>query len=261
MRFLVRELAYETPVAAGRFHYYRRDEPTGAVETWRLTEALDGYRILRVDLDARAAESGDSYLYHLLSNSAGAPERLMFRFFRPGYRVQGNVLFEREQVTLSREVNGERREEAWTPAEHFCFWFPAAAGLGALAGCLSAEEQPGLTLDKEMDFGLLATTVRREEAAPEQIIVQGQPCAARPLTLRWAGQTRMVWLNEQGWPVQAQRDELLIRQTHHVRFGGKPCDELPDRQNRRADGKGRPGRPNRSWCTVTRRTHENDRTE
>jgi len=221
MRFLVRELVYETPVAAGRFHYYRQDEPTGAVEDWRLTEAMDGYRILRVDLDARAAESGDSYLYHLLSNPAGAPERLMFRVFRPGYRVQGNVLFEREQVTLSREVNGERRDEAWTPADSFCFWFPATAGLGWLAGCLSADEQPGLTLDKASDFGLLATKLRRETGTPEQIVIQGRPNMARPLTFRWAEQMRVVWLSEQGWPMQAQRDDLLIRQTHLVRYGGK----------------------------------------
>jgi hypothetical protein len=221
MRFLVRELAYETPVAAGRFQYYRHGEPTGAVEAWRLTEALDGYRILRVDLDARAAESGDSYLYHLLSDPAGAPERLMFRVFRLGYRIQGNVLFEPEQVTLSREVNGERRDEAWTPADDFCFWFPATAGLGALAGCLAADDQPGLTLDKASDFGLMATTLSRNEGEPEQIAVQGRPHVARLFTFRWAEQTRVVWLNEQGWPVQAQRDDLLIRQTYYVRYGGE----------------------------------------
>lgn len=220
MRFLVHELSYETPVAAGRYAYFENEQPTGAVESWRLTEAIDGYRILRVDLDARAAKSGDSYLYHLTLNPAGRPERLNFRFFRAGLRIQSNVLFEREQVTLSREVNGERRDEEWTPEMEFCFWFPAAAGLSLLTTCgTCGAARPALTLEKEADFGLRATALTLVAGEVEEIVIQEQARLVRPVTVQWADQMRVMWLDEQGWPVQVARNDLLARQTQYVRYG------------------------------------------
>ncbi len=60
MRFIVHEQAYEKPIAAGQLRYERDGRATGAIESWRLTRAVEGYEILRVDLDARTAESGHS---------------------------------------------------------------------------------------------------------------------------------------------------------------------------------------------------------
>ena len=53
MRFIVKEQDYEKPIGAGLMRYELDGVPTGAVEHWRLTEATEGYEVLRVDLDAR----------------------------------------------------------------------------------------------------------------------------------------------------------------------------------------------------------------
>ena len=71
MRFIIHELPYERPLLAGRLRYERDGQPTGAIEFWRLTDAVDGYRFLRVDLDARDAASGRSWLYHATLDAAG----------------------------------------------------------------------------------------------------------------------------------------------------------------------------------------------
>ena len=94
MRFIIHELPYEKPVAAGRFRYEQNSQATGAVEHWRLTTAVDDYHFVRVDLDARAATSGHTYLYHLVLNPAGRPERLHYRFWTTGVEVTGNILLD-----------------------------------------------------------------------------------------------------------------------------------------------------------------------
>ncbi len=73
MRFIIHQLPYERPIVAGQLRYERDGAPTGAVEQYRLTAAVDGYRFLRVDLDARTAPSGRSTLYHLTLNPDGQP--------------------------------------------------------------------------------------------------------------------------------------------------------------------------------------------
>ena len=77
MRFIIHELPYERPLLSGRLRYERDGVPSGAVESWRLTAAVDGYRFLRVDVDAREAPSGRSWLYHLTLNPAGLPDRVV----------------------------------------------------------------------------------------------------------------------------------------------------------------------------------------
>ena len=55
MRYLLKEQPYERPLAAGTLVYEREFGMPGVLEHWRLTEALDGYRFFRIDLDERAA--------------------------------------------------------------------------------------------------------------------------------------------------------------------------------------------------------------
>ena len=87
MRFLLREQAYEKPMAAGKLRYESSAGPTGAVEAWRLSAVEGDYRFLRVDLDAREAASGNSYIFHLTLNGQNRPERLQFRLWSAARRV------------------------------------------------------------------------------------------------------------------------------------------------------------------------------
>ena len=72
------------------------NQPTGAVEEWRLSDAVDGYRFLRVDLDARNAPSGRSYLYHLTMDKLGNLVQLKFRLWTEGSEIIGSVLLEKD---------------------------------------------------------------------------------------------------------------------------------------------------------------------
>lgn len=220
MRHLIHELPYETPLAAGRYQYAQAGQPTGTLESWRLTAAVDGYRLLRVDLDARAAASGDSYLYHLMLNPAGTPERLNFRFFRPGRRIDGTLLFEPGRVTLAADVNGARHEATAHFPAGTLFWFPATAGLGLLAGLApaGAANQPALTLDKAADFAPLPVQLSARPGPPETLMVMGRARPAHPLTLTWTAQQRTIWLDEHHWPLKMARGPLTATATRYVRF-------------------------------------------
>jgi hypothetical protein len=92
MRFIIHELPYEKPLLAGQLRYERDGQLTGAVESWRLSDAVDGYQFLRIDLDARQAPSGRSYLYHLTLSSAGVLEQIKYRFWGDGIEAGGTVV-------------------------------------------------------------------------------------------------------------------------------------------------------------------------
>ena len=130
MRFLLKEQPYERPIASGSFRYDWSGQPTGLVEHWRYTAALDGYHFLRVDLDGRAS-SGHSTLYNLLLNRSGKPEQLKYRFFATGIRIVGQLLFENDEILAIHERNGVKSEQLFTDTG--AFWFPSAAGLGLMA--------------------------------------------------------------------------------------------------------------------------------
>ncbi len=117
---------------AGEYRYELDGQPTGAVETWRLTAAAEGYQFLRVDLDARAAASGHTYLYHALVGPDGQVERLKFRFWTQasgGLQVTGDVVLESDSVSATRTVNGKASEQVIDLPKGYRFWFPSVAGL------------------------------------------------------------------------------------------------------------------------------------
>jgi hypothetical protein len=132
MRFVIREQPYEKPIMAGEYRYELDGQPTGAVETWRLTAAAEGYQFLRVDLDARAAASGHTYLYHALVNADGQVERLKYRFWTEasgGLQVAGDVVLDETAVSATRTVNGKASEQVIDLPKGYRFWFPSVAGL------------------------------------------------------------------------------------------------------------------------------------
>jgi hypothetical protein len=219
MRTLIRELPYETPLAGGRYRYERGGQPTDAVESWRLSAAVDGYRFLRVDLNAQEAASGDNYLYHLVLGPQGMPERLNFRFFNRRLQIKGLLLFEGERVSLTRQVNGQRFEEETVLTPPYLFWFPASAGLSLLAQALPASGQPGLSLNSEADFALWNGPLSVQSGSPQTIEIMGRSLSTRPLHLEWGEEKRTIWLDDYNWPVQVQRRDLIAKETRYLRYG------------------------------------------
>ncbi len=215
MRFIVHEQAYEQPIAAGRLRYERDGRATGAVESWRLTQAVAGYEVLRVDLDARAAESGHSYLYHLVRRADGEPEaasgravgtaaRLSYRFWGDDLMVEGTLLLEDTAVTNTRTVNGQTSTEDVELEPGYGFWFPSSIGLGLLAGFAGgtavtlesvSSEQLAVSSERLSVFGLQVV----------EVVVMGE----RPLTIHWLENERRIWLDEHGWVVKMRRGDGL----------------------------------------------------
>lgn len=222
MRTLIRELPYERPIAAGRYRYERDGEPTGAIESWRLTAAQEGYHFLRVDLNAQAAESGDSYLYHLTLDAAGRPDRLSFRFFGSDFQASGNVLFAGNTVTLARTVDGRRLEMERDLPSGYAFWFPATAGLALLARKADdGETVPGATLDKDEQFALRFLDVHIRPGRPQPDTIMGKEIVLRPLTISWADQQRTIWLDQHEWPLKMEREGLAAVETRYIRYSQK----------------------------------------
>ena len=214
MRHLIHELPFERRLAAGQFTYHKDGEPTGAVESWRLTQAADDYRFLRVDLDGRAS-SGDSYLYHAVLTDAGQLERLTFRFWGQGVKVNGTVLLEDDGLTISREVSRldetERLEEEIE--SRLPFWFPSTMGLGLLARQFEepASGVAAVMLDVNDGFALCQQTIAIEIGQEEEVAVGRQTFVTRPCSINWPGQQRTVWISQTtpGWPLKMDRPDGL----------------------------------------------------
>lgn len=232
MRFLIQEQPYETPLAAGLLRYEQDGRVTGAVEYWRWTSAVSGYRFLRVDLDAREAASGDSYLYHLVMGENGRFERLTYRFYGKPVEVSGTVLFEEQVVTAVRKVkqrgakSEERREDEVAVPAGYGFWFPSSVGLGLLWFMVyGAESKTAVSLQIVPSeqypvpsepspishllspFALFATEIKLERSISEQLHIE------------WEDQQRTLWLNEQGHVMKMQRgDGLTAVETRYVQY-------------------------------------------
>jgi len=181
MRFIIHELPYERPLLAGRLRYLRDGAPMGAVESWRLTAAAEGYRFLRVDMDAREAASGHSHLYHATLDPSGRLEQLKFRFWGQGHEVVGSVVRQGDELIGSRRVDGRAYEDV---ARAGAFWFPTGGGLALLAEYAGETQGVRLALDLSDPARLLAlqetpVTIEWGEAEMEQ--VDGAPPSVRPL--------------------------------------------------------------------------------
>lgn len=219
MRTLIHEMPYETPLRAGLFRYAHDGRATGAVERWRLTAAHDGYRFLRVDLDARDAASGHSYLYHLTLDPAGQAVQLKFRFWGGPWSAAGTVLREDDGWTAGRTVNEQRFETFVAGVD--AFWFPACAGLGALAQVAGNQTRTdAVTLattalgqaepDPEALFALRRRALTLAWQPEETLVVARQERRVRPLLITWDDQSRRLWLDESNWPLKMTRQDGLV---------------------------------------------------
>lgn len=211
MRFIVKEQEYERPIGAGLMRYELDGVPTGAVEHWRLTEATEGYEVLRVDLDAREAASGHSYLYHLVRRTDGAPERLAYRFWGDGLQIEGTLLFSETNITGTRAVNGRTHHEDLDIEPGTLFWFPSAIGLGLALQAKKVLGNTAVTLNGKIggedtlamqqvsvDVYFLITDTKPMEIA-------GKTLETVPTMVRWNENQRIVTRDQNYWPVAMQR--------------------------------------------------------
>jgi hypothetical protein len=220
MRFIIREQEHEEPRSAGLLRYWLYGALTGAVEEWRLTAAPGDHKFLRVDLDARSAESGDSYLYHLALDPAGKPMRLKFLFFNAETHISGDLQFDGHSALLSREMNGRRLEEEQHLHDEWGFWFPSTVALGYLAAAAGGGNHVrAITLERESGFGLRAVTAHLEWQSTEEMDVARQALRVRPCSIRWNDRSRKVWLDDDGWPVKMLRpDGLEAVESRRIRY-------------------------------------------
>ncbi len=231
MRFIIKEQSFEQVIAAGEYRYERDGRPTGAVEKWRRTAVTDGYQFVRVDLDARAAPSGHSYLYHAVVNPAGAVERLKYRFWGAGLDVVGDVVLMATAVTATRTVNGQDSEQVFDLPPGYRFWFPSVVGLhfvgrgaNGVATAVTLNGQVGgpdtLAVQVvEFTYHMLITDTMEKEIA-------GQVRQYVPHKLAWNDQIRIIWrsYDASGWPLgmvkvgAAYQEELTAVVTRHTQY-------------------------------------------
>jgi hypothetical protein len=218
MRFIIKEQPYEKIVAAGQYRYELDGVPTGAVESWRVTAVTDGYQFLRVDLDAREAESGHSYLYHAVLNPDEQIERLKFRFWGAGLEIVGDVVLEETAVSVTRTINDQTFDEVLTPPKGYRFWFPSVAGLH-FAGWRGNDPKTAVTLNSHIggpdtleaqvvtfDYHMLITDYKEMEIA-------GQLRKYVPHKLAWNDQIRIILrsYDKSRWPLGMVRmDEECV---------------------------------------------------
>lgn len=230
MRFVIREQPYEKPLAGGQLRYEQDGRSTGAVESWRLSQAFDGYQFLRVDLDARQAPSGHTYLYHLVLHENGRPERLQYRFWDSGFEVSGHVLLLEDTITASRLVNGRRFEEEVTASDRPAFWFPSSVGLSLLATLAEEKTATAVTLRAPVPeprspvtpdtlFALHQLEINLHYGDNEHLPLMGQEWTVRPLSILWNGHTRTIWLDANGAVLKMARDDgLTAVATRYIRY-------------------------------------------
>jgi len=215
MRFIIKEQPYEEVIAAGKYRYERDGRPTGAVEQWRLTAVTDGYQFLRVDLDARDAPSGHTYLYHAVVHPDGSVERLKYRFWGGGLDIVGDIVLAETAVTATRIYNGQASEQVLDLPKGYRFWFPSVAGLH-FAGWRGNDPKTAVTLNGQIGGpDTLAAQVVAFECYPTITDylareIAGQVRQYSPWRLSWNDQIRVIWRSaENGWPLGLERGDGL----------------------------------------------------
>lgn len=223
MRFIIHEQPYERPLSSGTWEYYRDERPTGAVENWRLSSAVDGYSFLRVDLDARAATSGRSYLYHLTLDRDGSPLQLKFRLWANDTEIIGMVLLDKDTIIVTREIGGWRDEALIPVSDDYAFWFPASTGLGLLSKWQSVQSITGVGLRTgtgaiETEMSPFVTLLDLEVGEVGNLLIKDRSQQLKPLTIGWSDQQRRLWLDKDSRPLKMERsDGLVAIESHYTR--------------------------------------------
>lgn len=203
MRFIIREQEYEKLIAAGRLTYRAAGKATGALERWRLTQAIDGFWVMRVDLDRRETTAASSTLFHLLLDPHRRPERLKVRHFSGAADDDVDVLIEDGILSVRRTYDGQSAEEEMSLPAGFGLLMPAIIGLALFVdGNQDQRSVEAIALDEGRNF---MPTLRSYELTPlpeEELTVTGQRIAVRPYLIRGSGMDVKLWLDDHGLPVR-----------------------------------------------------------
>ena len=219
MRFLVSEKSYEQLLGSGNWQYQRNGVPTGVVEQWRWTVALEGYHIVRVDVDGRSAEQ-ESYLYHLIQDLQGTPLRLTYRYWDNQGKISGGNVLWTEETILNRCEAGGKSFTQELPVHPFSFG--SIWGWGMLARIPFLKQ--AVLLEEEFSAGekklsLVSAELRQEpQESPYSILlnINGQKIPTRAITLRWSKWAMTIWADRHNMPIQWLRsDGLQAIATHY----------------------------------------------
>ena len=216
MRFIIHEQPYEKPIASGEFRYYLNTEPTGAVESWRLTTAADDFTFLRVDLDARAAESGHTYLYHAVLNRVGNIERLKYRFWDKTNHLQviGDVVVEATAVTSTHTINSKTNAAVLNMSNDFGVWFPSVIGLGFAVRLKGQNPIATVTLNNQIgkpdSLAPIKIDINRKflHTDHHEETIAGQTMQVKNWQLNWKSNERLITTDENGWPLRLDREAI-----------------------------------------------------
>lgn len=222
MRFLVHEKGYERLRVRGAYRYAYADEPTSAIEIWRLTATAAGDLILRIDLDGRPGD-GASTLFHAILTADLAPVRVTYRrLLADGGRIAGNLLADGGMLTNSRTLADAHYVEELAQLP---LLLPSVAGLGWLQRQMRAADGSAFAVLNHADdlpAGQLRLTALDGgwHAAPElaqTVHVGPTPHATTAATLRWGDQTRTLWCDvASGWPLMMARGDGLRAWATHI---------------------------------------------
>jgi len=230
MRFLMREMEYETPVASGNLRFERNGEATGLVEAWKFTKALDGYSFLRIDVDSNSPYNQEITLVHVLLNRHMTIERLKFRFFGTQFDVDGDVQFDRNLMTLNRLISDKDKNTKKRLVEEFpfdpytVFIFPTIANLALITLAIPEDGQRAyVMLDKDGHFSSQFGNAQIKWGEEEDREISRRKVAVRPCSISWdTGQARL-WLDELNWPVRASlSDDVLAAEVAYWRYQQAP---------------------------------------
>ena len=198
MRFIIREQEYERLLAAGRLNYR-----SGVLESWRLTAAVDGFRVLRIDLDRRSSAASGSTLVHMLLDSNDRLERLKLRDFSLDASATVDILAEGNLLIISRNCKGGVVRDEFTLPSGFGLLLPTGIGLALFVrSCKEESVASALSLDVEQCYAPSLTSVEINPLDEEKLTVTGQTLAVRPYLIRQDEMRRTIWLDEYGLPVR-----------------------------------------------------------
>jgi hypothetical protein len=219
MRCIIREQPYEKLLAAGHFRYQKDGEPTGVEEVWRLTELIEGYRNLRIEIDARNSIGGETTLYHLVINPSGQPERLKMRQFGSGSAMSGDVHLEANTLVIYSDIDGKRFEHELAPPEGYLFVVPSVIWFGfLLAGNHSQQDVPAASFSQEYDLQPLESTIKLSRQGKKKVNVSGFDIDVRTFQVDWLGQRCHLYVDQYDCIVEAlYGDGLIAKETKYIR--------------------------------------------
>ncbi|GMQ78070.1 MAG: hypothetical protein BMS9Abin02_0567 [Anaerolineae bacterium] len=204
MRFIIREQDSERLLAAGLFSYLHNGQYTGVTEEWRLTDVLNRYRILRIDIDARESKSEESTLFHMVLNRENQPERLKIRFFSPASQGWADLLMGDNIITLTQEIGHQRWEDEVRYDVNSGFLFSSAAWLGYWIGHQGSKRASRIIhLSQKDKFELVERPLALQKQEGKPVLIGGRSIPTELFTVTLSDKIQNIWIDKFGLTLKA----------------------------------------------------------